>query len=60
MLHTPPTLFSLIWSLKQHLVRNTCHDAPNIIFFDIILLALRPKNLPQHPVIGHLEHMFIS
>jgi hypothetical protein len=48
--HSPPITFFLIW-----LVRSTDHKAPLYAFFSspLSLAPLKPKYLPQHPILIH-------
>jgi hypothetical protein len=61
VLHAPPILLFLIWSREQYFARSTNNEASYYVVFPTLLLLcpLRPKYLPQLPVLNHLQPMFL-
>ena len=55
-----PSDSSLIW-LPYHLLRSTEHKAPlhSVSPLSCHLVPLKPKHLPQHPTLEHLQPIFL-
>jgi hypothetical protein len=60
-LHAPPISFVPILPPEQYLVSSTDREAPHYVVFSnpLLLLSLRPKCSPQHPVLKNPQHTFL-
>jgi len=60
MLRTLPISFFLILLPKEHVVRSINHEATHCVFSSSsLLLPLRPKYLPQQPILEHPQPTFL-
>ena len=60
VLRALPISFFFILSPKEHVVRSINHEATHCVFFcSLLLLTLRPKYLPQHPILEHPQPTFL-